>query len=110
MSPSTRSILAVVAVLVVAGAAYWAWNRFLSHAHAIDTIHAACLAEFDDGAAKAKAATSFGGPFREFSAGVGRLIDEAKGSVAEATCTSVREACRIDFDGEFCRRARARYL
>jgi hypothetical protein len=119
MSSSTRSILAVVAVLVLAGAAYWAWERFFSHAAQVERIHAACVAEFEAGKTKVKSglpdASSarpgdpVGGAIRDLSAGLGKLIDEVAGNVSAAACGAIRESCRLDFEGDVCVRARAHY-
>lgn len=118
MSPSTRSIVAVVAVLVIAGVAYAVWQRFFSHAARIEAIHAACLAEFDAGKAKVRAGLEVpkarpgdpvGAAVGSLASELGRLVDQVAGGVSEAACGALRESCRVDFDGAACRQARARY-
>ncbi len=110
MSRSTRSVLAVVAVLVVAGLGYAIRERFFSRAAQLAAIHEACLADIASGQAKAKAALPGPDtPLREWSGALGRLIDEVAGGMSSAACRALRESCRLDWDGELCRRARARY-
>jgi len=114
MSSSTRQILAVIAVLLLAGIAYGIWERFFSHGAQIDAIHAKCVAAFDAGKAKMKAELPRPGDkappgTRDLAAGLGKLIDEVAGGVSVAACGVIRESCRLDFDGEACRRAREQY-
>jgi hypothetical protein len=117
VTSSTRSVVAVVVVLAVAGVAYWAWQRFFSRDAELRAIHAACVADFDEGKARAKSVLPTPAPpakdgsrdaVSEFSAGLGTLIDNVAGGVAQATCGAVRESCRLDWDGTLCAQARAR--
>jgi hypothetical protein len=120
MDRPTRQVLQVVLVLAIAGAGYWIWTRFFSHGAQIDAMHRACLAEFGAGKDRVRAGLDKGaaavakddpvGPIvRDLSAGLGKLIDEFAGNVGEATCGTLREACRMDFDGQVCRKARERF-
>jgi len=120
MDRSTRQVLLVVLVLAIAGAGYWVWERFFSHGAQIETMHRACIAEFEAGKARVKSGIDRGaaavprndpasGAVKELSAGLGRLIEDFASGVGEATCGTLREACRLDFDGQVCARARARY-
>jgi len=114
MSSSTRQIVAVVAVLAIAGIAYGVWERFFSHGAQIDAIHAKCVAGFEAGKAKVKAelprpGDKAGAAAKDLAAGLGKLIDEVTGGISVAACGVIRESCRLDFDGEACRRARVQY-
>lgn len=119
MSPSTRSVVAVVVVLAIAGVAYWAWERFFSHQAQIEAVHRACLDEFASGRDKLKSglpqerAAARGDPGGDFARDVAKglrdLIDGVAGSVSEAACGAIRDACRLDFDGDVCSAARRRY-
>jgi hypothetical protein len=120
MDRPTRQVLLVVLVLAVAGAGYWVWERFFSHQAQIDAMHEACVAEFRAGRDRVKsgigreaAAVPPDHPLApaaaSASAGLGRLIDEFSGSVGEAACGALREACRLDFENPVCRRARAQF-
>ena len=114
MTSSTRQVLLVVAVLLVAGIAYGIWERFFSHGAQIDAIHAKCVTAFDAGKATMKAELPRPGDkaspgARDMAAGLGKLIDEVAGGVSVAACGVIRESCRLDFDGEVCRRAREQY-
>jgi hypothetical protein len=120
MSRWHRDVLIVVLVLAIAGAGYWAWQRFFSHGAQIDAMHRACLAEFDAGKQRVKAqidkraaavpGNAAAAPLVEdVSAGLGKLLDRYAGSVGDAACGTLRDACRLDFDSEVCRKAREHY-
>ena len=120
MSRSNRDVLLVVLVLAIAGTGYWIWERFFSHAAQIDAMHGACVAEFaaggdrvrsqiDRGAAALPRDDALAPIARDLSAGLGRLIDEFSGSVGGAACGTLRDACRLEFDSEVCRKARERF-
>ena len=120
MTRSTRDVLLVVLVLAIAGTAYWIWERFFSHGAQIDAMHRACLAEFSAGKDRVKAEIDKGaaavprndraaGVVKDISAGLGKMIDKFGGTVGEAACGTLHDACRLDFDGQACRRARERY-
>jgi hypothetical protein len=120
MSRSNRDVALVVLVLAIAGAGYWIWERFFSHAAQIDAMHRACLAEFSAGKDRVKSQLDRGaaavprndpaaGIVKDISAGLGTVIDEFAGSVGEAACGALRDACTLDFDGRACRKARERF-
>jgi len=120
MTRATRDVLLVVLVLAVAGAGYWIWERFFSHGAQIEAMHRACLAgfaagrdrvksEIDKGAEAVPRADPAAGVAKELAVGLGKVIDKVAGGVGEATCDALREACRLDFDGALCRKARERY-
>jgi hypothetical protein len=120
MDRPTRQILLVVLVLGVAGVGYWVWERFFSHGAQIDAMHDTCIAEFRAGSDRVKAgidsgagAVPRGDPLapaaRNISAVLGKLIDEFSGNVSEAACGTLREACRLDYEGPACRKARAHF-
>jgi hypothetical protein len=120
VSRSTRDVLLVVLVLAIAGAGYWIWERFFSHGAQIDAMHQACLTEFSAGKDRVKSEIDRGaasvprndpaaGIVRDISAGLGKAIDEFAGSVGGVACGALRDACRLDFDGQVCRKARERH-
>lgn len=114
MTASTRQILVVVAVLLVAGIAYGIWERFFSHAAQVDALHAKCVAAFEAGKAKMKAELPRAGErapiaAKDFAAGLGKLVEEVAGGASAVACGVIRESCRLDFDGEACRRVREQY-
>jgi hypothetical protein len=120
VSRSNRDVLLVVLVLAIAGAGYWIWERFFSHGAQIDAMHQACLTEFSAGKDRVKSQLDKGaaavprndpaaGIVKDISAGLGKVIDEFAGSLGEAACGALRDACTLDFDGQACRKARERY-
>ena len=120
MSRSNRDVLLVVLVLAIAGTGYWIWERFFSHGAQIDAMHRACLVEFSTGKDRVKSQLGQGaaavprddpaaGIVKDISAGLGKVIDQFAGSVGEAACGALRDACTLDFDGQACRKARERY-
>ena len=120
MDRPTRQVLLVVAVLALAGAGYWIWERFFSHGAQVDAMYTACIARFQAGKDRVKSGIDKGAAAlprddplapaaKDLSAGLGKLIDEFAGNVGEATCGTLRDACRLDFDGRVCRNARERF-
>jgi hypothetical protein len=120
MDRPARQVLVVVLVLAVAGTGYWVYERFFSHDAQVDAMHRACLAEFERGASQARSQLDKGaaslsrddsakGVARDVAAGLGRVLEEFADNVGAATCGTLREACRLDFDGQVCARARKRF-
>jgi len=120
MNRSTRQVLLVVLVLAIAGAGYWVWQRFFSHGAQIDAMHQACLAEFERGSSRVKSQIDKGAAsvpandpataiVKDLSRGVRKMAEEFASGVGGATCGTLREACRLDFDGRVCASARARF-
>jgi hypothetical protein len=98
--------------------AYGIWQRFFSHAARVDAVHAACVAEFAAGQATVRSQLQapsprpgdpVGAAVNDLSQGLGRLVDQVAGGLSDAACGALREACRLDFEGEACRRARAHF-
>jgi hypothetical protein len=99
--------------MLIAGAGFWAWQRFLSRDAQIAAMHEACLSEFADAAARAKAGlapgTDASSIARSLGGGLARLIEGASGNVGGAVCDAARDACRADFEGVICTAARDRF-
>ena len=91
------------------GAGYWLWQEMLSRDAQIDTLHRACMAEFADFAARMKPGTSGSGMLKGLAESFGKMVDGVSGSMSDAVCATVRDACREDFDGRICTAARERY-
>lgn len=120
MDRPTRQVLLVVAVLSLAAAGYWIWERFFSHGAQVDAMYAGCIAQFQAGKDQVKsgidkdaAARPRDAPLsrtaKDLSVGLGKLIDEFAGNVGEAACGTLRDTCRLDFDDPACRNARERF-
>ena len=120
MSPTARNAAWVALGVVVAVALFALWNARLSPEAEIARVHRACLAEVEAGKARMKAGIERGAGgsrpddpvsplVKEFADGLGRMLDGVAGSVGEAACGAVRDACRDDFDGRLCKAARERY-
>ena len=46
---------------------------------------------------------------KSLTEGLGRMVEGMTGSMSDTVCTTVRDACREDFDGRICTAARERY-
>lgn len=108
-SARLRSAALLALGVLAVGAGYWLWQEMLSRDAQIDTLHRACVAEFADFAARMKPGTSGSGMLKGLSESFGRMVDGVSGSMSDAVCAAVRDACREDFNGRICTAARERY-
>lgn len=110
--------LAAICVCAVVG--YWLWSEFLSREARIESLHKACMAEFVAGKTEAKPQADRSAPDPKSSDPAttiakgladrfGRLVESMAGSVGDAVCGTVRDACIKDFEGRLCVAARERY-
>ena len=113
MTGRGRAAALVGGGLLVAGAGLWVWQHFFSRAAEIDALHRACITDFADIAARMKAGVDPGEGasafVRSLTGGVSRMLEGASDGVGDAVCSTVRDACRADFDGRICTAARERY-
>lgn len=99
--------------VVVATGVFWVWQRTFSRDAQIDAVHQGCVTEFAEAAARIKSgvqsADQASAIAKSLTEGLGRMVEGMTGSMSDTVCTTVRDACREDFDGRICTAARERY-